>query len=449
MTKPKPATKVFAAIALLGLLAGDAIADQQADRWKSVVLWSSKTFTARMRYLPKASLADEGIVVVEFDNESGSTIDVSQVSARAETEMKRRDGKVMPWGQLLGMLPSGKLAPGVTTFEEASERVGMNLALPPRDGYTVDVVAHCEAHLSDGQVFSTPKEGVKFQMEWVYPSPAEIEAAKKEVRPLLENSGRNFVQLDRLGALLDITEVSDSLTVNELLSAFQSHPERGDGRDLIAQQIARRQFGNDPKVVAYYLGELSAGNEAVMSDLGQFPIWDRSWIPVLVEKFEKKGDSDALAILGKYRKDWGADKGVVTRLSKALLKYRPLLSEKTTSIDGKGAAGWEWAADEAGVIGDPALIPILTPALDDVRVLKRPLSAEYPPDEVFRICDTALLAILKILDGNDGAAFKQAGVDSWSSDDKKRFADFDRVIALTKDRLKKQIPAGTPVPPGE
>ncbi|HWB59118.1 MAG TPA: hypothetical protein VG733_06490 [Chthoniobacteraceae bacterium] len=442
----KAAVRVVWAVGIaLALVSLRGDAGEPGDRWKSVELWSNKTLTARMRYLPKASLADEDIVVVEFDNESGSTLDVSQVWAGAQTEKKSRDGKVVPWGQILGILPAGKLAPGVTTFEKASKGVGMNLGLPPRDGYVIDVVAHCEVHLSDGEAFSTPKEGVKFQMEWVYPSPAEIEDARKEVRPLLENPVRNDSQLSRLGALLDITEVSDSLTVDELLSALKSRPSRADGRDLIAQQIARR-FGNDPKVVAYYLGELSTDDQGVMSDLAQFPIWDRSWIPPLVEKFEKKGDSDALGILGKYRKDWGADKGIVSRLSKALLKYRPLLSEKTSSLEGNGAVGWERNAYEAGVIGDPALIPILAPALDDTRVLKRPMSAEYPPDSVFRICDPALMAILMILDGNDAAAFKQAGVDpgmgEWSGDDKQRFAGYDRVIALTKERLKKMGDGG-------
>lgn len=435
-----------AAIALIALH-GDA--DQQGDRWKSVILWSNKTLTARVRFLPKASLADEDVLVIELDNQSGFTVDITQALLNVQAVRKNAaTGRLVSSGEIGGAgLYGGKLAPGTIMLPQTT--ASPNLGLPPQDGYLVDITVQCEAHLSDGQVFSTPKEGVQFQLEWKYPTPAEIEEAKKRTKTLLANPEWKFDYAYGLTALLEIKEVADSLTVDELLSNLNSRRGSLDGRDLVVGMIAQR-FTDDPKVVSYYLERISANDQTAMSDLYRNPkIWNPAWIEALVANYEEKGDFAALSVLGLHRKDWGAD--IAPAIAGVFIKNDPLLGKKPASLSGHELYEWGNHAAVAGMIGDKSLIPLLAPALDDTRVLERPMTAMDLPNSVsvYRICDKALSAILTILDGNAEAAFKQAGVDPESRDDKERFAAYDRVIALTKERLKKLGDGGGGVSTGK
>ena len=52
-----------------------------------------------------------------------------------------------------------------------------------------------------------------------------------------------------------------------------------------------------------------------------------------------------------------------------------------------------------------------------------------------RVCDHALIAILKILDGDSWTAFEEAGITGWRTEDE-RLAAFDLLIGILTDRLK-------------
>ena len=240
--------------------------------------------------------------------------------------------------------------------------------------------------------------------------------------------------------MITIPEVADTLTVDELLRALSYRKDSMDGRNIVSWLIARR-FADDPKVVAYYLERLSAGDSAALGDLGGFQHWNPAWIQPLVVNFEKAGDGNILWTLNLHRADWVTNRQLASRLSAALFKYRPILHKEVSSLAVNELFSWSIAAKEVGVVGDRALIPVLTPALDDKRIVHHPLTAMMTPPDT-RVCDAALMAILTILDGSPDSAFKQAGVKYWpmERDDNIRFAALDRVIALTKERLKQNPP---------
>jgi hypothetical protein len=273
-------------------------------------------------------------------------------------------------------------------------------------------------------------------MQWNYPSPTEIETARARLRTLLARPEHAFTHADELSSLVIVPEVTSSLTVDELLDALKGRIDSVDGRNLVVWVIGQR-FSADPKVVAYYSERLWAEDRLALSDIeADLQLWNPAWIPPLVANFEKTVNDDALQTLGYHRGDWLTNEQDVSRLSAALLLHHPILAQDTSTLTAEKLNQWKEVANQAGIVGDKGLVRVLAPALDDKRIIpNNPFNQALTPPEN-RVCDWALLAILTILDGSQGASLKQATSNTWESNPQTRYSFFDREIASTKKRIK-------------
>ena len=428
-------------VVLAGLVSISKGAGAGTNRWQSVVLWSNEVLSAKLLYLPKASLADEDCMSLEFDNKSGTMLDVAQ--AYLNLDGNRTDittGKAVSSGGITGGVSYiGKLSPGITTvtgyvFKCASA----NLGLPPRGGFHLDAVAIGDARLSDGRVFATPKQGVKFSFEWLYPNPTEVESMKTRFKELLAHPDNQFASGYRLDALAKVQEVGDSVSFDELLPALKSR-SWVDGKDAIMTIIGRR-FQNEPGVIAYFVEQLSrADGDAFFS----FPreVWQNPvFIEPLVKRYEKYGN-DGMELL-QLRPAWITNQQTVARLSAALLQRHPVLDRNVAELSGSDLNDWSSAVPDAGIIGDTNFLKWLKPALDDKRIIPDPVSkyVDSRPKLPWtpRVCDSAVGAILMILDGDSWSAFKLAGIKGIRTKEE-YYAAHDKVIANLKERLKLKI----------
>ena len=429
------------------ILQASEAADQQASRWHSVELLSTNILSARLLYLSPASLADEKILVLEFDNRSGTTLDISESRLNLDATYKDPStGRAL----LRNVVSSsffyeGTLAPGITTatgdiLNCSRADLLMRQGLPSNRECRIDITARCDVHLRNGGVFATLAKGTNFHMDWHYPSPSEIANAQKQLRKLLEvtafKSGRDADgYIDTLNWVVTIPEVADALTVDELLRALSYRRDSIDGRNIVSYLISLR-FPSDPKVISYYSEHLSEGNVFALSDIeGNLQLWNPSWIPPLVANFEKTGNDDALRVLGYHRADWITNEQDVSRLSASLLRHYPILAQDTSSLTPDKLNQWKEVANQAGIVGDKALVRVLAPALNDKRIIPNPLLQALTPPEN-RVCDWALLAILTILDGSQGASLKQAATNTWERNPQTRYSIFDAEIVSTKERIK-------------
>jgi len=430
----------FALVALIELLCTAVIVKGEVSRWQSVELWNTKTITARFFYLSPSSLADDKIFSIELNNPRGKAISLTQGWLNVvTTTCSASTGEAISSGGFSGGgLPVGPLALGINqlAFGNSEDAAG-DFGLPSRGGNLIKLTVRCDATLSDGEHVSTPYGGIRLQLQWRYPSPREIEDSKKKLRPLLVHPEHTFAHDAALYRLLLIPEVANSLSVDELLHALDDRTDSVDGRNLIVIQIALR-FNRDPKVISYYVERLRTGDRLALFDLeGCIQLWSPAWIDPLVADFEHGGDSGILRTLSYHRADWADSLEVVSRLSAALLLFRPLLHETVASIPTSQLADWKTSVQEAALIGNKEFIRRLSPSLDDHRVIHdTALTSMLKPPES-RVCDAALLAVLTLLDGRPELAFQKAGlnVPLWEHNDKLRFSTFDRVIALTKRRI--------------
>jgi len=79
------------------------------------------------------------------------------------------------------------------------------------------------------------------------------------------------------------------------------------------------------------------------------------------------------------------------------------------------------------------LIDLLKPALKDQRQARINYGAGGWNEG--RVCDRALIAMLQILDGDSGTAFKKAGIKGWRTE-QERIAAHDRLIGILTARLE-------------
>jgi len=411
------------------------------NRWNTLLLWSNQTLSASLMYMPEASLADEDYMFVEFDNHTEKTLDVAQAwlglpGTRTDQQTQK---SVFMSDMTGGVIYIGKLPPGKTkAVQHDVFECGMaNLGLPPKQGFHVELVAKADVRLADGTVFSTKDDSAKFSFDWRYPNPTEMESMKSQFKKLLAHPDNQFASGYLLDALVQVQEVGDSATLDELLSALKSR-SWVDGKDAIMKIIGRR-FPNDPGVIAYLVDQLSRDDgDAFFS----FPreVWQNPvFVEPLVKRYEKNG-SDSMELL-QLRTAWITNSQIVARLSTALLEQHPVLNRNVAGLSGTNLCEWGSAVSEAGIIGDTNFLNWLTPALDDKRIVPD-CTSKYDSQPRLpwtpRVCDCALGAMLMILDGDSWSAFKKAGIQGWRTKEED-YAAHDKVIANLKERLKLKI----------
>jgi hypothetical protein len=430
-------TQLCWSIALLPLLVhGAEPANQAPDRWQTIPLVRNEFLSARLQILRVASAADEDWIILEMENLTGKPLSIDQTTLLLEAEFRdlRTDkpfatGGLNPPTVFRGVINSDV----VRVSSKIWPAVSCNLGLLLKPEIKVIVTGRLHVMMDKGHFISPPSV---FAFNWIYPDAAGIAAMKGRLKQLLQNPQYNGAHSSQLCALFRIPEAAEDLTVDELLTALKSRQNSVDGRDWIVGYVGQR-FATDPNVIAFASEQIRRGKlDDVKNQALGVGIWNPVFVPLLVDNFETSGDYATLAlVLEPHHADWGSNTQVVSRLSAALLKHRPLLTNNLSEVAPTDLFAWVSAAHEAAIIGDKGLLKILAPALDDQRMAIHPQENDLAAMPVrLRVCDHAIHAIAKIL----GVSMKryplkmgrtglepQAECDRTIADLKKRIAELD------------------------
>ena len=413
--------------------------EPQNKVWQSVSLVDNEVLSVKLRYMTVSSLADRHWMALEFDNRSSAPLKVGQISITCMGIGIRGD-------TILVRI----LTNGITTVTGGPLTAA--LPLPSKEGVRVEATASGDVRLQDNRKFHFDK--VPFIFERRYPNPAEFESMKRELREILHSDPRTsslrqgarirlsdgteavielrnqFEGIYRLRPLLGVKEVSEAMTVEDLLAALKTWVI---SRHIIAKEVAQR-FPKAPQVLAYYREELAKENNNAWSDALILEVWNGEFLKVFVERYEQGKRWPDFSTLERHRKEWIGKPDCVARISAGLLKQHPILKATPEQLLKHELHEWSRAVRYAGATGDRQFIKFLAPALNDTRLVKEP---EYSSmiSLPTRVCDYALSAIQTILDGDSTSASKKAVIAGWSSGSE-RFAAFDRAITETKKRLE-------------
>lgn len=387
--------------------------------------------------MPEASLADEDYMFVEFDNHTKKPLDVLQAwLGLPGTRTDRQTQKSVFMSDMTGgVVYNGILPPGKTRANQHGvfECGLVNLGLPPQQGCHVELTPRADVQLVDGTRFSTADDHRTLDFENRFPSPAEIKRMEYHFHEMLNHPDNQFAFGYYFDALIQLPEVMNSVTLEELLSGLKSM-SWVEGKDA-PMTIAGKRFSNDPQVLAYFVDQLSRDDgDAFFS----FPreVWQNPiFVEPLVRRYEKNGN-DSMELL-QLRTAWVTNKEIVARLSTALLKKHPVLNQNVAGLSSADLYNWSTAVPDAGIIGNTNFLKWLGPALDDRRTIPD-FTSKYDSQPRLpwspRVCDCALGAILMIVDGDSWSAFKKAGIQGWRTKEQD-YAAHDRVIADLKKRL--------------
>jgi hypothetical protein len=402
-----------------------------ANDWHETVLLKEKDLTVRLKVLARASLAETGWMVLEFENRGEKPLTVEDAHywitaayGPLGTGQDAVSGSLAS-GNTYDLFPDAcattpvspiVLPPGKTyrAVEQPSDYSAALLGLPPPPGRSVRGRAFVAVSLNDRrELRAAEPAGVPFAFDWLHPDDAGFKAMQARLGRLLRSPENRPHHAYLLETYLGIPQVAQVATVDELVTALDRRRKAFEGRPAVAALLAKR-FSNDPAVTAYFRRGLKDGDTIVLDDLRHTALWERSDVKPLVHLYELDPAkySGALGLLHKYRDDWIKDDEIVRRLTAVVRQQHPVLRQDVRRLEPDGLGDWAEAVNSLSMTGDPSAVALLRPALDDKRSfrssrqLAMPGGVRLPP---LRVCDVALDAILTLLDGSPDEAYRRAG----------------------------------------
>lgn len=403
---------------LIVLLPAATLPADDIANWKTYPLIRHQDLTVNLRVQPKATLADEQWIAIEFINQGSSPIKVKD----ANYQMKRTDrdfggqpslsggyNRVL-FPKALAKSPAGRMVIPTGTYrviEQPSTYSSALLGLAPKRGQRIKAQIHFVLWLDDGTKIDTRGEPMPFDFKWLRPDMDGLARIRARLKHMVANP--NFVAHNNtlLGALLRIDEVSNELTLPESLTGLDKFGSMISGRDGLARFVDRR-FPNDPALIAYLDERLRQRDTAVLYEMTYMPnTWDDRLLDPLLSKFEGSARNWRLVmmVLELHDSPHKSNAEVARRLTRAIVASGGLSdSSVNSSVKKYGALRM------LGRTHDSAALKHLKPLLDDKNSVPidsvAVFTTEFP---LFRVCDVALEAALMLLDGDAGAIHPNLG----------------------------------------
>ncbi len=406
----------------------------EVDGWSTAVLWNSDVFSARLLVKSSASLADKESLILEVENHSQKDLQVWQTWIHLSMTLReipsgkvvKTTGATYPFFSSITTLPPGRHRFRIAALESVSG----NMGLPPVTGLRVEVQAKVDSKIVGGDRYQTPKDAPSVTFDWCYPSATEMTELIQEMKQYLKAHRDLEQNVYRMYALFKVSKVRDSLVLEDYLPALKASRDSGVRGLLVANLFTK--YADAQEVLAYYREAFQKEPDIVYWDAADYNIWNEEFLEPLVQGCEK-GKWHYFSVLRRHTSEWRKRAPCVARVSAALLKNRPILNRQVQTIPDKELEQWAIAVLEASDVADLKLVELLKPALEDKRQARINLGSGGWIEG--RVCDRALLAIHKILDGDSWEVHKAAGVTRWRSQEE-RLAAYDRQIHILRERLK-------------
>lgn len=401
--------------------------------WSTAVLWNSDVVSARLLYKSPTSLADKKWLTLELENHTQKTLQVGHVRTNLNLTLHETTSTdVLMIRELSGVFGSIKrLPPGRHRFSgEIFEFASFNMGLCPLTVLYVKIQPQVEIEIVGGDRYQTPKDTPSFRFGLRRPSAAEVTELIQEMKQYLTTPGDLEMNLSRMYALFKIPEVQEGLTLDDYLPALKDSRYSPVRSPLVRHIFAR--YADAPEVLAYYREAFQTEPDKVYWDAADYNIWNAEFLEPLVQGCEK-GKWVYFHVLSRHTSEWRKREPYIARVSAALLKHHPILKRQVQTIPDKELEQWATAVLDAGAVADPKLVELLKPALEDQRQARICLGSGGWNEG--RVCDRALLAIHKILDGDSWEVHKALGVTGWRTKQERSEA-YDRLIKILRERLK-------------
>jgi hypothetical protein len=461
---------VWAVLIGLSAFACEAASPKAAEDWQSIELARSDMVTVRLLVKKQASAADECWMKFEYENTTGGDVIVINPGYQMDYEaFDLATGKPLRSGSLASgsaldlsleasrgtPFPTVRLRPGkYEVGEQPSSYSTALLGVPPKTGMKIKAVVSFRMGLPDEGRSRSPRQGTKFEFNWLYPDDASIEAMRQRLKGMLARPQKYYHQTYLLEALLKFPRVGDALDVGEVLQGLQIRKGAVDGRQSILGYINARR-ASEPQVREFFLRALLRSDSSLLEDLAGFApnVWDDRFVGPLVQICEKAKYSRnlgyALACLDRHSDGWRDDGITPALLSRAVMRLSPTVVKQPEDLNEQNGLYWEGLARSLAMTRDRQAIPSIRLFLDSHVVVRRfDWNPASPSPVPARACDIAYNAIQKILGHQD----KQIDFQEWArtphmvrrsspeetAEVEKELARRDEIIRALRDSLDAQ-----------
>lgn len=252
---------------------------------------------------------------------------------------------------------------------------------------------------------------------------------------------------ERLAKLLCDPKVSRAVTREQALAALKQRQIDGSlpgGQYNALMDLVNRRWPHDPTVIAFCREALAARGDAAIFELWspQPGVWDDSLLEPVVRLTEKTADwvvmDDALSVLDQHHAVWAKDASIPPRLSQALLKKFPSLTNASLSGPRPGNQMWCNALRMLAKSHDLAMLAVMRPFLKDKTLAGDGsywMEKDRPP---LRACDKAAINIKELLGEKDfiEGEIGMPGTPYWKVHDSyPKWEEWDKKIAELQKRL--------------
>ena len=399
--------------------------------WEVVYEDQMKGVSVRLKVLESPNLSDTSWIAFEFENHTEKPLIIEDAYYKIDCRVYDSNGnKQVKTGCLTsrspaevldqsfgGPIPTVSLPPGITITTAYPSAFASALIGMPDEEYMITSNVNLEIQFKAKKAFTFKWEDVKFHFNWKRPSAAELAIMKLRLNKLLVYPQVSPYQHHILYTLLSVDEISNDLSIEQLLAALQLRSGKEDGRLAIINFLDQK-FNDNPDVLNYYTELLKNKDLQALSDLAEATeIWDNRFLEPLIELYQTGNTGlmfRAMDVLYAHQKFWIKDKSISHILSDLILyKYEHIVYESPDRLSDDNLVIWGMAVSMLGKTGNPEVIPLICPFLDNKsRILDGGI--ELDPESLdlprpIRVCDNVLDAILRLQNKNLRKAYEKAG----------------------------------------
>lgn len=300
-------------------------------------LYKNAEYTIRVKARSSISMDQDDIIWLEVENHTGQAF---RLRPRLELLVKAHK-QLLPYDCSLYTGHLGEIAEGKRSADDFSAPVGKTsvgretLSRHAAAMLGIPKLDQVEIELMVTTFIDRQRHQVTIPMKWQRPSATALEAFKKEFHTLLfeKPPERDEVAQERLRSFMNSDAMTSDLSLDRLLTSLTGR--NYDQRVVIVNHLILH-YTNDPKVIDYYVQQITKDDEKVLYDLiisiliakpgqarkEQLRLWDDRLIEPLIAMFEREPAKfeRAVDILLLHPDNWHADAKQTGRLAAAVKK---------------------------------------------------------------------------------------------------------------------------------
>jgi len=402
----------------------------QEKHWITIEEEDFEELSLALKIQHQPSLADEEWISVVINNKTKEDFLIQKARYQVNCSVFEKNGDLVSEGSFTSynpneflddmtgnLLSEEKIKQGTSTISQYPSAYGAAILKMPKDKYyKVKATIFLSLDLVGKQNMSIQWEDINFEFDWYRPNERKMKGIQNRLQNLLQTPQIHPYHHHTLATLLQIDEISEKVTLQQLIAAKEKRHDFADGRIALVRHL-NDKFKNEQVLKDHYFDKIKNHDVYGVNDLVEATdIWDKRYLEPLQAWYNKSNIGimfRIMDILYPRQQQWKKE-NISRALSDTLLaKYGDILFAVPDDLSDQDFIRWSSLAAILGKTGDPSAVGILCPFLSckrqvlsqDIQIDPESMALPRP----YRAKDLALDAILRLQNKNLENEYSKAG----------------------------------------